>query len=149
MTHIIFYVTLSRTTPSAGTYGSTILSATLIWEDVLSASSLVSAINVGDYRFPLLPQPGPVFAAQHGELVLITRQTDHLAEINLSGREREVLSMLAEGRSAQQIAYLLGIKERTVAGHVLHLKERLGAGTREQAIARAVALGLYRPSLPG
>jgi DNA-binding CsgD family transcriptional regulator len=149
MTRIIYYVSFNAPTPSPGTYGSAVPCSTLVWDDVLPASSIVSAINVGAYRFPLMPQPGPVFAVQHGDLVLATRPpSSPRPDVHITRREREVLCMLAEGRSLQQIGYLLHIKPRTVTGHITHLKERLGAGSREQLVARAIALGLYRPSLP-
>jgi DNA-binding CsgD family transcriptional regulator len=149
MTRIILYVSFNAPTFGPGTYGSAVPCSTLIWDDVLPASSVVSAINVGAYRFPMTPQPGPVFAVQHGDLVIATRPVSSpRPEVHLSRREREVLSMLAEGRSLQQIGYLLHIRPRTVTGHLTHLKDRLGAGSREQLVARAIALGLYRPSLP-
>ena len=139
----------SPSSPGPGTYGSAIPCTTIICDDVLPASSVVSAINVGAYRFPLILQPGPVFAIQHGDMVFATRPASSpRAVVHLSRREREVLSMLAEGQSLQQIGYLLHIKPRTVTGHVTNLKDRLGAGSREQLVARAIALGLYRPSLP-
>ena len=97
---------------------------------------------MGAYRFPLMLQPGPVLAVQHGDLVLATRPpSSPRLDVHVTRREREVLCMLAEGRSLQ-------IRPRTVTGHVTHLKDRLGAGSREQLVARAIALGLYHPSLP-
>jgi DNA-binding CsgD family transcriptional regulator len=148
MTRIIFYTSLGSTAPGAGTYGSSVQYSTLLWDDDLPASSLVSAINIGAYRFPLLPQPGPVYAVQYGDMVLVTRPAPGHPAVNLTPREREVLTMLAEGLSLQQISYRLNVKLRTVHIYLARLRERLNAGTREQVVARAVALGLYRPSLP-
>ena len=148
MTRIIFYTLLGSTTPGPGTYGSSIQYSTLIWDDDIPAASLVSAINVGAYRFPLLPLPGPVYAVQYGDMVLVTRPAPDHPEVYLNPRERQVLTMLAEGLSLQQISYRLKVKPRTVNTYLARLKERLSAGTREQVVARAVALGLYHPSLP-
>ena len=149
MTRIIYHVPINSSQHAAGTYGSAVHCSTLIWDDALSASSLVSAINVGAYHFPLVQQPGSAHATQHGDVVFVTRPTTPVhTEVHLSQHEKRVLIMLAEGCSLQQIAYQLGVKPRTVTGYVTHLKTRLGAGTREQLIARAVALSLYRPSMP-
>lgn len=148
MTRIIFQVPAGCQPAKIGTYGSTIHYSTLIWDDTLSASSLVSAINTGAYGFPMIVEPGPVYAIQHGDMVIVTRPlTSERIEVHLKPREQQVLIMLAEGRSLQQIAYQLSIAPRTVTSYVARLKEHLGAGTREQLVARAVALGLYRPSI--
>jgi two-component system, NarL family, nitrate/nitrite response regulator NarL len=62
----------------------------------------------------------------------------------LTGKEREVLARLAEGRSNQAIAAALHVTPATVKTHLAHIYEKLGAGDRHEAIARAVALGLLR-----
>ncbi len=60
----------------------------------------------------------------------------------LSGRERAVLREVAAGRSTKQIARSLGITERTVKFHVSSIMNKLGAGTRAQAVAEAAKRGL-------
>ncbi|GHO60970.1 hypothetical protein KSB_94450 [Ktedonobacter robiniae] len=55
----------------------------------------------------------------------------------LTGREQEVLSLLAEGASNQQIANELVIQLSTVKKHVSSLLAKLGAESRTQAIAQA------------
>src|SRR5262249_59144868 len=62
----------------------------------------------------------------------------------LSGRELEVLRLLAAGRSNQQIADELVITLATVKKHVGHILGKLAAGNRTQAVARARGLGLLR-----
>jgi LuxR family maltose regulon positive regulatory protein len=64
-----------------------------------------------------------------------------LAE-SLSSRELEVLTMLATGRSNQQIADDLVVVLATVKKHVGHILGKLSAANRTQAVARARALGL-------
>ena len=149
MTRLILYLPTSLSSPQPGTSGSSIPCSTLIWDDVLPAPSLVASINDGVYRFPFTPQPGPVIAFQYGDLVFVTRRpADDQEKIHLSQRQKQVLTLLAEGYSLQQISFQLGIKLRTVVFHLERLKQRLGADTGEQLVARAIALGLYRPSLP-
>src|SRR5262249_35017797 len=66
-----------------------------------------------------------------------------LAE-SLSGRELEVLGLLAAGKSNRQIADELVVTLATVKSHVGHILGKLAAANRTQAVARARALGLLR-----
>jgi DNA-binding NarL/FixJ family response regulator len=60
----------------------------------------------------------------------------------LTTKELEVLARLAEGRSNQQIAEVLFITSATVKTHLSHIYAKLGVANRQEALARAVALGL-------
>ena len=60
----------------------------------------------------------------------------------LSLREREVLGLLAEGLSNQEMADRLFIALDTVKGHNRRIFEKLGVGRRTEAIARGRELGL-------
>lgn len=63
-------------------------------------------------------------------------------DLALTRREREVLGLLAEGRSNREIAEDLFVTLATVKTHVAHVYTKLGARNRNEAIGRAVALGL-------
>ena len=67
---------------------------------------------------------------------------------NLSPREREVLGVLAEGRSNREIARRLFISERTVAVHVGNILAKLGVSGRVEAATVALRLGLASPPAP-
>jgi len=60
----------------------------------------------------------------------------------LTGRELEVLRLIAAGRSNQHIARELFVSLDTVKKHVTHLLGKLGAANRTEAAARARQLGL-------
>ena len=60
----------------------------------------------------------------------------------LTGREREVLSLLAEGLGPTEIGAKLSISPKTVATHVEHIYSKLGVHTRAQAVASAFRLAL-------
>ena len=60
----------------------------------------------------------------------------------LSPREREVLALVAAGRSNPEIARDLYIGEATVKTHLLHAFEKLGVNDRTRAVTRAMELGL-------
>ena len=65
----------------------------------------------------------------------------------LTAREREVLVLVGEGRSNQEIADALVISERTARTHVSHLLHKLGLASRTQAALLAVREGLVEPGL--
>lgn len=60
----------------------------------------------------------------------------------LTRKEIEVLARLAEGLSNREIADALYIAPATVKTHLAHIYTKLGAAGRQEALARAVALGV-------
>jgi NarL family two-component system response regulator LiaR len=68
------------------------------------------------------------------------------AGAQLTDREREVLRLLAEGRSNKEIARALVVSERTVKGHVSNILGKLGLQDRTQAALFAVRHGLATPT---
>ena len=60
----------------------------------------------------------------------------------LSDREREVLRLLADGLSNQEIAQALVVTNHTAKFHVASILNKLGASTRGQAVALAVERNL-------
>ncbi len=65
---------------------------------------------------------------------------------SLSQREREVLALIAEGLSNQQIAERLGIGEKTVKTHVSNVLGKLNVSDRTQAAVYAWRSGLKQRS---
>ena len=64
--------------------------------------------------------------------VLTARETAAPAE-DLTAREREVLTLLAEGMPNKRISMRLGISEKTVKAHVTSIFNRIGVSDRTQA----------------
>jgi ATP/maltotriose-dependent transcriptional regulator MalT len=62
----------------------------------------------------------------------------------LTGREMQVLGLMAVGMSNQEIADELVVALDTVKKHVGHIFDKLGAANRTQAVARARVMGLVR-----
>ncbi len=60
----------------------------------------------------------------------------------LTGREREVLQLIAEGYSNQRIAQELFISVKTVEAHKAHIMSKLHAQTRADLIRYAIRKGL-------
>ena len=63
----------------------------------------------------------------------------------LTRREKEALPLLANGFSNAEIADKLDIGLPTVALHLVNARKRLGAKSREHAIALAIRAGLIEP----
>jgi len=64
------------------------------------------------------------------------------AAVLLSGREREVLALVARGLSDREIAEQLVLSHHTVHRHVANIRHKLGRGSRTAAVAEAARLGL-------
>lgn len=62
--------------------------------------------------------------------------------IELTGRQREVLQLLAEGKSAKEIGAILEISSRTVETHKYKMMDDLGVKTTAQLIQHAIKAGL-------
>ena len=60
----------------------------------------------------------------------------------LTPRQREILSLLAEGNAVKTIAARLGLKETTVRNHVRLVLVALGAHSQLEAVARARGFGM-------
>ncbi|MCC7368323.1 MAG: hypothetical protein IT306_07870 [Chloroflexi bacterium] len=60
----------------------------------------------------------------------------------LTEREREVLSLMAEGRTNRQIAAVLILSEKTVKRHLSNTFAKLGVGTRAAAVRRGYEAGM-------
>jgi len=56
----------------------------------------------------------------------------------LTGREREILQLLADGMSNADVATKLFISQETVKSHVRHILAKLEADTRTHAVAIAL-----------
>ena len=63
-------------------------------------------------------------------------------EHNLTAREVEVLTLLAQGNSTQQIADQLFVSPRTAATHINNILGKLEVNSRTAAVAYAMRIGL-------
>jgi DNA-binding NarL/FixJ family response regulator len=69
---------------------------------------------------------------------------ERMGSSDLSDREREVLQLLAVGRSNQEIGADLSITEGTVKFHVNSILSKLNVRDRTQAVVKALRRGLVR-----
>jgi DNA-binding NarL/FixJ family response regulator len=71
-----------------------------------------------------------------------TEFVDNAFSEHLTGREIEVLRLIANGRSNKQIASLLRISEHTAKFHVSSVLAKLGASSRTEAVSLGILRGL-------
>jgi DNA-binding NarL/FixJ family response regulator len=79
---------------------------------------------------------------------LLARRRQASALEELSGREREVLELLAEGLSNRAIAERLVVAERTVEAHVKQIFQKLGLAASPDSHRRVLAVLTYLRGSP-
>jgi DNA-binding NarL/FixJ family response regulator len=107
---------------------------------------LVSAIdNIADGGAAISPgMAGKLFDVtrqllRHQDLVGVRKPT-------LTGREIEVLELVADGKTSRDIGDLLFISENTVKNHIRNILDKLGLHSRNEAVLYAIKENLI--SLP-
>ena len=73
------------------------------------------------------------------------REMEKQSFYGLTERERQVAALIAQGKSNGEIAKLLIMSKRTVEKHVANILGKLGATTRAQIVAWAIAMLLNQP----
>jgi two-component system, NarL family, response regulator LiaR len=138
-------------------------SRVIVLTSFLDDERLLPAIQAGAAGY-LLKNVEPtelaraIRAAERGEAIIdptaAARLVEAIAENSrpviaeperLTRREREVLELIAAGRSNKRIALELSISEKTVKTHVGHLLAKLGVADRTQAALLALKDGLVAP----
>ena len=99
---------------------------------------LISAIDAVDAGGAAL---SPTMA---GKLLDVTNQLLRHEELlasrkpTLTGREIEVLGLVAQGNTSRQIGEILFISENTVKNHIRNILDKLGLHSRNEAVLYAV-----------
>lgn len=78
---------------------------------------------------------------------IVVSERVELEKVQLTDREQECLLWATEGKTSWETSQILGISERTVIFHLQNASKKLNVVNRQQAVARAVAMGLIRPQL--
>ncbi len=63
---------------------------------------------------------------------------------SLTDREKQVLKLVAEGRSNKEVAEVLGISVKTAMSHREHVMEKLGVHNRTELVRFAIRKGVIR-----
>lgn len=109
----------------------------LDWGRELTAAAiaivaLVIGLRLADRRTPAAPSSDavPAIEAPTADAGL------------LSARQRQILALLAAGRTNKEIARELVVSENTIKTHLANLYAKLGVGRRTEALAEARRQGL-------
>jgi DNA-binding NarL/FixJ family response regulator len=100
-------------------------------------NELLDAIRATHRGDSVLPPPVASVVVRH-----LAGKTVPARQDELTPREVEVLGLLSEGLSNQQIAYRLDRSVRTVEAHLTHVYAKLGVGSRTEAVLVAQREGL-------
>jgi len=68
--------------------------------------------------------------------------TDSPAYSQLSDRERQVLKLLAEGKSVKEIGFTLAVSAKTVETHRLNIRDKLGISSLAELTKFAIREGI-------
>ncbi len=122
-------------------------------------ADIIAAVEAGAAGYLLKDAPpeelvAAVRAAAAGQSALAPAITGRLMArlraptASLSAREGEVLTLVADGLSNEQIAQRLFVSQATIKSHLVHIFAKLDADSRTAAVATAVDRGLIRRSRP-
>ena len=70
------------------------------------------------------------------------KRREALASDSLTGRELEVLSLAAQGMSNREMAQALVLSIRTIQAHLTNIFNKMGVGSRTEAVLKALREGL-------
>jgi two-component system, NarL family, response regulator LiaR len=123
---------------------------------VLEDASIIDAMRAGAIGYLLKDTDAhelrrAIKAAAAGQVQLSPRAAERLLrEVRtpersveaLTERERDVLRLLAQGKSNKEISQALDVTEPTVKTHVSHILDKLGVPSRTQAALYAIRTGM-------
>jgi DNA-binding NarL/FixJ family response regulator len=113
------------------------------------------AIRAGAHGYLLKDTPeaemvAAIFIIMQGKRYIprhiAARLADRMMKDDLTGRELEILELLAQGFTNKQIGRDLNISDNTVRNHVIHIMEKLGVSDRTEAVAAAIRSGVLSES---
>jgi DNA-binding NarL/FixJ family response regulator len=139
----------------AGSWPVLVVSASVRREDV------IAAVRAGASGYLLKTAEREVFidavrtVAGHG--FYVSAQLAHLleaspeageaaaGEVRLAPRERQVLSLIAQGFTQAQAATRMGVSQGTIDTYIKRIRRKLGAGNKADLTRRAIELGEIDP----
>ncbi len=85
---------------------------------------------------------GQVQLSPQAAAFLMQEVRAHEPQVTLTEREKEILVLLAEGKTNKEMAVMLNLGDKTVKSHVSNILAKLGMQSRTQAALYAVRAGL-------
>lgn len=80
-----------------------------------------------------------VFAAKERSKMAGAKDTE---PVNLTDKELLILQLVARGFKSKEIAFDMGVTERTIKSHLTNIYSKLGVESRAQAVATAIEQGI-------
>jgi LuxR family quorum-sensing transcriptional regulator LasR len=81
-------------------------------------------------------------------LKFVTARTDAEPVPHLTKRELEVINWVMAGKSSWEISKITSCSEATINFHVSNIRQKFNVNTRQQALVKAIALGIITPEAP-
>jgi DNA-binding NarL/FixJ family response regulator len=94
----------------------------------VSLNELLAAIRAAGRGESVLPPAIASVVVRH-----LSGTEEQRPEAALTAREMEVLCLVSQGLSNQQVAHELGLSVRTIEAHLTHIYSKLGVGSRTEA----------------
>ena len=101
---------------------------------------LVAGLLLRKKTVVIIPAEKPLEA----EIKPFSRNKDEIEKLSLSKREIEILDLINEGLSNQQIAERLFVSESTVKKHVSNILLKMDVGRRTEAIRKGKDIGILQ-----
>jgi len=79
------------------------------------------------------------------QISAIVGEPADIAQITLSEREREILTLVAQGKTNWEIGTILELSEFSVRDYLKDVSKRLQTSNRTHTVTRAIQLGLILP----
>jgi DNA-binding CsgD family transcriptional regulator/tetratricopeptide (TPR) repeat protein len=130
--------------------GLRLAEALLATDDKTAATAALATVTETATRLGARPlAEAAAELARRGRLVVpgVTPARDHVDPF--TPRERDVLSLVALGRTNREVGQELYISEKTVSVHLSRIMAKLGASRRAEAVATAYERGLLEPAGSG
>jgi DNA-binding NarL/FixJ family response regulator len=94
----------------------------------VSLNEFLDAIRAASRGESVLPPSIASVVVRH-----LSGEVEKTPEAALTAREMEVLCLVSQGLSNQQVAHKLGLSVRTIEAHLTHIYNKLGVGSRTEA----------------
>ena len=109
------------------------------------ADKILQAFTLQAAR-PETPPAAQAVASQADGLLASATQADGAQQADLSPRQMQILTLVAQGQTYRQVADTIGIAERTVKYHMAEILDHLHLENRAQVLAYVGKMGIIRQS---
>ena len=111
---------------------------TSVADELLFAAKEV--LRGGSYMSPVVAQTRATQALKPSPKP--SRQSGSTPTLKLTFRQREVLQLVAEGKSSKEIAFALNVTVKAIEFHKARISKELGVRTTSELTKQAIILGL-------